>query len=61
LNGLEFKRIKLSQESIRKLQLFKSRTGLTYLRLMDLPLGLLINFGAPLMKEGLHRVVNKTY
>jgi len=31
---------------------------LTYLRLMDLPLGLLINFGAPLLKDGLRRVVN---
>ncbi len=29
LNGLEFKRVKLSQESTKKLQLFKSRTGLT--------------------------------
>lgn len=29
LNGLEFKRIKLSQESTKKLQLFKNRTGLT--------------------------------
>ena len=32
---------------------------LTYLRLMNLSLGLLINFGAPLLKEGLKRVVNK--
>lgn len=32
---------------------------LTYLRLMDLPLGLLINFGAPLLKDGLKRVVNR--
>lgn len=31
---------------------------LTYLRLMNLPLGLLINFGAPLLKAGLKRVVN---
>lgn len=31
---------------------------LTYLRLMNLPLGLLINFGAPLLKDGLKRVVN---
>lgn len=31
---------------------------LTYLRLMNQPLGLLINFGAPLLKEGLKRVVN---
>lgn len=29
LNGLDFKRIKLSQDSTKKLQLFKSRTGLT--------------------------------
>lgn len=29
LNGLVFKRIKLSQESTKKLQLFKGRTGLT--------------------------------
>ncbi|MFM9842998.1 MAG: GxxExxY protein [Dongiaceae bacterium] len=31
---------------------------LTYLRLMNLPVGLLINFGAPTMKEGLRRIVN---
>lgn len=31
---------------------------LTYLRLMDLPLGLLINFGAPFLKDGLKRIVN---
>ena len=31
---------------------------LTYLRLMKLPVGLLINFGAPTLKEGLQRVVN---
>jgi len=32
---------------------------LTYLRLMNLPLGLLINFGAPLLKDGIKRVVNR--
>ena len=31
---------------------------LTYLRLMDLPLGLLINFGMPTFKEGIKRIVN---
>jgi len=30
----------------------------TYLRLSRLPLGLLVNFNAPLLKEGLHRVLN---
>ena len=32
---------------------------LTYLRLARLPVGLLINFGAPTLKEGLHRIVNQ--
>ncbi|KTE38217.1 MULTISPECIES: GxxExxY protein [unclassified Sphingopyxis] len=31
---------------------------LTYLRLMDLPLGLLMNFGAGTFKEGVRRIVN---
>jgi GxxExxY protein len=31
---------------------------LTYLRLMNLPLGLLMNFGAATFKEGVKRVIN---
>ena len=31
---------------------------LTYLRLSHVPVGLLINFGASTLREGLHRVVN---
>ena len=31
---------------------------LTYLRLMDLPLGLLMNFGAATFREGMKRIVN---
>jgi GxxExxY protein len=31
---------------------------LTYLRLMDQPLGLLMNFGSPTFKEGCKRIVN---
>jgi len=31
---------------------------LTYLKLLDLRLGLLINFGAPVIKDGIKRVVN---
>ncbi|TPG17647.1 GxxExxY protein [Sphingomonas koreensis] len=34
---------------------------LTYLRLMDLPLGLLMNFGAPTFKEGVRRIANNYY
>ncbi|MBS1734805.1 MAG: GxxExxY protein [Bacteroidetes bacterium] len=32
---------------------------LTYLRITDLRLGLLINFNVPLIKDGIHRIVNK--
>jgi iron complex transport system substrate-binding protein len=32
---------------------------LTYLRLLDYRLGLLINFGAPLLKNGIKRVANR--
>lgn len=31
---------------------------LTYLRMLDLKLGLVINFGERLVKDGIHRVVN---
>ncbi|MCL4671981.1 MAG: GxxExxY protein [Sphingomonadaceae bacterium] len=31
---------------------------ITYLRLMKLPLGLLINFGMPTFKEGIRRIAN---
>ena len=30
----------------------------TYLKLLKLPLGLLINFNTPLIKDGIHRVLN---
>jgi len=32
---------------------------LTYLRLLDLPVGLLINFGASTMKEGIRRIAHR--
>lgn len=32
---------------------------LTYLKLTNLKLGLLINFNTPLIKDGIHRIVNK--
>ncbi len=34
---------------------------LTYLRLMNLPLGLLMNFGAPTFREGVKRLANNYY
>jgi PD-(D/E)XK nuclease superfamily len=35
-----------------------SKQLLTYLRLMDQPLGLLMNFGADMFRNGLKRVIN---
>lgn len=45
-------------KSIDKLAPIHSRQLLTYLRLLDLRAGLLINFGGMTLKEGLHRIVN---
>ncbi|MFN2367419.1 MAG: GxxExxY protein [Desulfurivibrionaceae bacterium] len=45
-------------KSVEKVHPVHPKQLLTYLRLMNLPLGLLINFGAPLLKDGLKRVVN---
>jgi GxxExxY protein len=68
-DGLEFKdafRVDLMVEakviveikSVERLASVHSKQLLTYLRLMKLPVGLLINFGMPTLKEGLRRVVN---
>jgi GxxExxY protein len=48
---LEFKSVEvLAQVHYKQL--------LTYLRLTNLKLGLLINFNVPLIKDGIHRIVN---
>ena len=46
-------------ESVENLHPVHPKQLLTYLRLMNLPPGLFINFGTPLLKDGLQRVVNK--
>lgn len=45
-------------KSIERLAPVHGKQVLTYLRFMDLRLGLLMNFGAPLFKDGLRRIVN---
>lgn len=45
-------------KSVETLAKVHSKQLLTYLRLLHLPVGLLINFGAATLKEGLHRIVN---
>lgn len=48
----------LELKSVETLAPVHKKQLLTYLRLMKLPVGLLINFGASTLKEGLHRIVN---
>lgn len=46
-------------KSVETLAPIHSKKLLTYLRLSNKRVGLLINFGAPTLKEGLHRIVNR--
>ena len=52
------KRVIVELKSVEKLSPVHAKQVLTYLRLMNLSVGLLINFGAPTLKEGLQRIVN---
>ena len=45
-------------KSLERVASIHKKVVLTYLRLSGLRLGLLINFGAPILKEGYDRVVN---
>ena len=45
-------------KSVENLAPVHAKQALTYLRLLNLPLGLLINFGAATFKEGCKRIVN---
>jgi GxxExxY protein len=48
----------LELKSVEKLEPVHFKQLLTYLRLTGLRLGLLINFGESILKNGIHRVVN---
>ena len=45
-------------KSVEKVQAVHKKQILTYLRLADKELGLLINFGEALLKDGIHRIIN---
>ena len=45
-------------KSVETLSPVHGKQVLTYLRLLDLPLGLLINFGSATFKDGVKRIVN---
>ena len=46
-------------KSMERLAPVHSKQVLTYLRLMDLPLGILMNFGQAMFKDGLKRIANQ--
>jgi len=51
-------RVLVELKSLEKLAPVHSKKLLTYLKLSNKQVGLLINFGAATLKEGLHRIVN---
>ena len=53
-----YNKIILELKSVETLAEVHYKQLLTYLRLTKLKLGLLINFNVPLIKNGIHRIVN---
>jgi GxxExxY protein len=51
-------RVLVELKSVERLAPVHPKQVLTYLRLLDLPIGLLINFGAARMQDGVHRILN---
>lgn len=58
LDILVERRLIIEVKSVERLQAVHAKQLLTYLRLTDLRLGLLMNFGGGTFREGLRRVVN---
>lgn len=48
----------LELKSVEELSPVHAKQVVTYLRLLDLPLGLLLNFGASTFKQGVKRIAN---
>ena len=51
-------RLVIEIKSLEQLAPVHAKQLLTYIRLMNLPLGLLVNFGAATFREGVRRLVN---
>lgn len=52
-------RVIIELKSVEELTDVHYKQVLTYLKLTELKLGLLINFNVPLIKNGIHRIVNR--
>lgn len=53
------RKVILELKSVESLAALYYKQVQTYLKLSELKLGLLINFNVPLIKDGIHRIVNK--
>ena len=51
-------RLVVELKSVEKVQPVHKKQLLAYLRLADKPLGLLINFNEPMLKDGITRIIN---
>ncbi|MFM9852800.1 MAG: GxxExxY protein [Sphingomonadaceae bacterium] len=51
-------RLLIELKSVESLAPIHTKQVVTYLRLMNLPLGLLMNFGAAQFRDGIRRIVN---
>ncbi len=52
-------KVSVELKSIEALGDIHYKQVLTYLKLTNIKLGMLINFNVPLIKDGIHRIVNK--
>ncbi len=52
------KSVLVELKSVEKIDQVHKKQVLTYLKLSNIQLGLLINFGSPLLKDGIHRIAN---
>jgi len=51
-------KVLLELKSVEQSQAVHRKQVLTYIKLAEIKLGMLINFGSPLLKDDLHRLVN---
>ena len=58
LDIVEESKVILELKSVNKIESIQEAQLLTYLKLADLKLGILINFNVPILKEVIKRIVN---
>ena len=54
------KKVIIELKSVEQINKVHKKQLLTYLRLTNLKVGYLLNFGEALMKDGIHRIINGT-